>query len=255
MSQRKTIVPELEPDGGNYVDPQISVNDDFYAREARTPKGTIVPEMQEQHVSVHKNEQGPVRPVNFYKGSGKPIVGFLYSVSRTPLGEFWPLQMGRNTIGQSSDCDICLQEGTVSSSHAVIVTRQIKNGMIAAITDAQSTNGTKINGETIGFAPEECHDGDIITIGNHYEMLLILIDSAKRGLSKSKDFIPVEVGLPANEDYLEDPVIGNGGSSPAVNDHYRKTAIDLENEGFYSSSKGTMGFDGNGDSHGGTVAM
>ena len=33
--------------------------------------------------------------------SGKPVVGFLYSISKTAAGEFWPIHIGQNTIGQN----------------------------------------------------------------------------------------------------------------------------------------------------------
>lgn len=256
MSQAKTIIPGLEPDGGNYENSQMVENANYYARDSHQPRGTIVPEMLRKESANNENQERRAKDT-ILNNSGKPIVGFLYSISRTSMGEFWPLQIGRNTIGQSVDCDICLPEGTVSSNHAVIVTRLVKDGMIAAITDAQSTNGTKINGEAIGFTPEECHDGDVITIGNHYELLLILIDSAKRGLSLSKEFIPVEVGMTDHEEFIGDPVIKSGRDTSGEFDPYRKTILDRDADGFYSSAKGTVGFDGStsGDKPGGTIAM
>jgi pSer/pThr/pTyr-binding forkhead associated (FHA) protein len=188
---------------------------------------------------------------------GKPIVGFLYSISRTRVGEFWPLQMGRNTIGQAEDSDILLAEGTVSSNHAVIVTRQIKSGIIAAITDSQSTNGTMINGEPIGFSAEECHDGDIITIGNNYELVLILIDAEKRGLKVSQDFIPVEVQV-EDEEQEDVPSFSGGTTRPGGFDPYNDGPTAWGNNGGgYSPVGGTVGMDGSmpGGNHGGTVPM
>lgn len=55
---------------------------------------------------------------NIARPSGKPIVGFLYSISRTGIGEYWPLHIGQNIIGNGPDCDIVLGEGTVSHKHA-----------------------------------------------------------------------------------------------------------------------------------------
>lgn len=264
MSQNKTVIQGLEPDssGGGYA--PSSTNSNFYSRgssHSSAARGTIVPGMAEAqqqagspngggNLNVGPQPRKPIQP-------GKPIVGFLYSVSRTPMGEYWPLQMGRNTIGQAEDSDILLAEGTVSSSHAVIVVRQVKNGIIAAITDTQSTNGTMINGEVIGFSAEECHDGDIITIGNNYQFVLMLIDAVKLGLSVSKDFIPVEIE--AETDELNDIPPFNGGSTrPGGFDPYNDGPTAWGNTGGgYSPAGGTVGLDGSvsGGNHGGTIPM
>lgn len=88
----------------------------------------------------------------------KPIVGFLYSISKSMAGEFWPLHIGSNTIGRSANCDVSLGEATVSEEHAVLVVRQMKNPekIIASICDSRSTCGTMINGESLGFDQREC---------------------------------------------------------------------------------------------------
>ena len=151
MSQNKTVIQGLEPETNLGGAPYGASSNNFYTRGNRSAaRGTVVPGMMEAQAgpSSNINQTSAPQPRKTVQ-SGKPIVGFLYSISRTPLGEYWPLQMGRNTIGQAEDCDIMLAEGTVSSNHAVIVTRQVKNGIIAAITDSQSTNGTMINNEYI----------------------------------------------------------------------------------------------------------
>ena len=185
-------------------------------------------------------------------------MGFLYSISKTPAGEFWQLQIGRNTIGQGSDADICLLEGTVSINHAVLVVRQITNtgGVIAAITDTQSTNGTILNGETIGFSAVECHNGDIITIGDNYELFLILVDSAKLKLSVSPNFIPVE-----NEDEVADsediPNFPGGATRPGGFEQPYDGPSPWGTNGYNPASGGTVGMDGSmtGNNHGGTIPM
>ena len=44
-----------------------------------------------------------------------PVVGFLYSVSKRGITEYWPLHIGGNTIGQSNGNDIVLHENTMHS--------------------------------------------------------------------------------------------------------------------------------------------
>lgn len=259
MSQNKTVIQGLEPEmnsGG------ASPNN-FYSRgnQSSSARGTVVPGMQDAQASMTagnaasaSSSTSQVRKVSH---PGKPIVGFLYSISRTRLGEYWPLQMGRNTIGQAEDCDIRLAEGTVSSNHAVIVTRQIKSGIIAAITDAQSTNGTMINGETIGFTAEECHDGDIITIGNNYEFVVVLIDAEKRGLKTSQDFIHVEIES-ASDEADDIPSFNNNMTRPGGFDPYNDGPTAWGNNGGgYSPVNGTVGMDGSvsGGNHGGTIPL
>lgn len=151
MSQNKTVIQGLEPGNVNSTNNYGGESSGFYSRSGQSnARGTVVPGMVEHEggakSSASQAAQSKPRVIN----PGKPVVGFLYSVSKTPAGEFWPLQIGRNTIGQGSDADICLLEGTVSVNHAVLVVRQIKNtgGIIAAITDTQSTNGTMLTNLT-----------------------------------------------------------------------------------------------------------
>ena len=179
---------------------------------------------------------------------GKPVVGFLYSVSRTAAGEFWPLQIGRNTIGQSADCDIQLAEGTVSGNHAVIVVRQQEGkGVIASIKDPESTNGTRLNGTQLGFDAEACHNGDIITIGNNYELLLILIDAEKANLRVNPNFIAVATEEDSDE---------FGDVPPFRNGQTRTEAYDPYGNSGYKPTNGTVGMDGSIDpNHGGTISM
>ena len=177
MSSNKTIFPGME-NSNSYE----SFNPD--ASNMNSPfngGGTIFPGM---------NSTG-VRTV---VANSKPVVGFLYSVSHTPAGEFWPLHIGPNTIGRSSQCDICLSEGTVSQEHAKLVVRVLKNPekTICSLQDASSTCGSMVNGNSLNFEPIECHNGDIITIGEHYQLYLILIDNKKLGLSVDPHFMNVE---------------------------------------------------------------
>ncbi len=262
MSQNKTVIQGLEPaetKSGSTAGVGGGAAYGFYNRDSSrsAARGTIVPGMgdfnpmsgasqPQQEGTAFAQQRKNIQP-------GKPVVGFLYSISRTAMGEFWPLQVGRNTIGQSPTCDIVLPEGTVTGEHAVIVVRQMKNtgNIIAAITDTQSTNGTMINGETLGFTAVECHNQDVITVGNNYELVLVLVDSAKLGLSVSREFIPVEV-QEAEEDNT--PPIPNGGTNPGAFDPYSgPTTWGTES---YSSS-GTVGLDGSviGNNHGGTQAL
>lgn len=250
MSQNKTVVPGMENahHGGDY-------HTDFYSRSTNvqnSAKGTVVPGMDRGNSNMGAAQHSA--PRQSANANGKPVAGFLYSISRQGIGEYWPLYLGQNTIGSSDRCDICLREGTVSGEHAVIVVRKMRNPekTIASISDARSTNGTMVNNESLGFSAMECFNGDIITIGENYELVLLLIDVQTLGLRVSENFIPLERETPFMGN--DAPYTPNMGSTRAEdyppsfrpNDMYESRSTD-----------GTVGLDGTGGGikSGGTVGM
>jgi len=123
----------------------------------------------------------------------KPLVGFLVSVSRTPEGEFWPLRLGENTIGSSSDCSIILNEAKVSEKHATLIIQinEEENSQLNVwITGLNATNGTYLNKKLI--PPQTaipCNNNDKIKIGS-YELLLMLYDANMHGMKSVENFTP-----------------------------------------------------------------
>jgi hypothetical protein len=156
--------------------------------------------------------------------SSRPILGFLYSVSRTAFGEFWPLYLGSNAIGRSRNCQICLPETSVSDSHATLVIRRMqhkgtKSGLFVFVQDSGSTCGTLINGDTLDFNPRECKSGDVITIGANYELYLILVDPETLKLYPKEAFKSADGNSsPANGfnpmGWAQGPVGMNAGGAP-----------------------------------------
>ena len=185
MSSNKTIFPGMENNNGSYESFNPGAQGMNGASGFNPQGGTVFPGM-----NVPGTDPKP--------STTKPIVGFLYSVSRTAAGEYWPLHIGPNTIGRSSESDVCLKEATISELHAKLVVRVMKNPekTICSLQDSASTCGSMINGSSLGFDPVECHNGDILTIGEHYQLFLILIDTKTLGLSVDKDFMPVEAPDP-----------------------------------------------------------
>ena len=182
MSNNKTVVPGM---GNPYGMGENSRPQNPFASNPQPAAygSTVFPGM---------NQAGNAAVVGGTTEVHKPIMGFLYSVSRTASGEYWPLYMGLNTIGRSTSCSVRLTEGTISDNHAEIVIRQMKNpdSVLVSIQDARSTCGTLLNGSSLGFDAQECHNGDIITIGEHYELYFILIDAKSLNLEPRADFIP-----------------------------------------------------------------
>lgn len=127
------------------------------------------------------------------KSHKKPVLGFMYSVSKDPTGEFWPLYLGANTIGRGQNCTVCLKEASVSEQHATLVIRQMQNqgadaGLFVFIQDVRSMCGTLVNGVSLDFNPKECKSGDIITVGENYELYFILVEPKALGLFPKENF-------------------------------------------------------------------
>ncbi|MBP5776808.1 MAG: FHA domain-containing protein [Prevotella sp.] len=254
MSQNKTVIKGLEPADAPNVEGGASGN--FYTRAVRpNAKGTVVPGM-EGAVTNAANIPTPQSQQN-KPATGKPVVGFLYSISRTAFGEYWPVHIGQNTIGQNPASDIVLPEGTVSSDHAVLVVRKMKNPekVIASISDARSTNGTMLNGESLGFSAVDCKNGDIITIGDNYELLLVLVDAPALGLKVREDFIPVQTDGLSTDDIPGSPytnptsqtIPGSGYAGPMPPPFPGGSSVPLA---------GTVGIDGSAPAaKGGTVGI
>lgn len=177
----------------------------MYQRTASAPNGgTVVPGMQKQASGVELSQPERIKA---------PVVGFLYSISRNGIGEYWPVCIGPNYIGRNADNDICLPESTVSDKHAVMNVKRLKStgAIVAQIQDTGSKNGIFVNDEELDFGIHECKNNDILRIGDNYQLLLLLINTNEHGLKVSEDFIAAdEVPAP--------PVFGNnfpaGGASP-----------------------------------------
>ncbi len=84
---------------------------------------------------------------------------FLLGVSPPVSGVVFRTAIGQNTIGRDDDCDIVLQDPTVSNRHAEIIARA--EG--CTVTNLMATNGTRINGQQVQNA--QLNDGDRLRIG------------------------------------------------------------------------------------------
>lgn len=78
---------------------------------------------------------------------------------QAPDGQVLQLRAGRHTIGRLADCDLHLDDTTVSREHAAVVRR----GETWWVLDLGSTNGTRVNG--VSAAEHPLSDGDHIEVG------------------------------------------------------------------------------------------
>ena len=96
------------------------------------------------------------------KFTQRKIVGWIISFDMNPYGLDFRIYEGRNTIGRKPGNDITINEVSVSSEHAFILTRANR----IFLSDKQSANGTTINGEIVfPDQSKELNDGDEIVFG------------------------------------------------------------------------------------------
>lgn len=182
--------------------------------------GTYVPGMQENAPGVNNELSNPM--------NNTPVVGFLYSISRKGIGEYWPLHLGTNTIGRAADCDIVLHERSVSEHHATLSIKQMKSTgkLIASIRDIGSKNGMYLNDEELDYENHACKLHDKITIGTCYKLLLILIDAEDYGLSVAENFMADEE---AENDFMGDNRFGQFAGGDATQSRYNLYDADNRN--------------------------
>jgi hypothetical protein len=106
------------------------------------------------------NENGHVEEREELRMKRK-LVGWLITYSIDPLGIDYKLYEGKNIIGHSIDCNITVNDRTMSGKHATILFRAGKY----KIKDELSTHGTFVNDEDIEEETIELHDGDLIRMG------------------------------------------------------------------------------------------
>lgn len=141
-------------------------------------------------------------PQNFGEPAPKgQLFGFLFSVSKTLAGEYWPLYLGANTIGRGPQNSVVLNEGSVSENHASIHVISRSGNLVVYVTDTASKTGTLLNGNLLRGEADLKH-GDIITVGEHYELLVLLVNPMELGLKPVEGFIASQatpaapVGMP-----------------------------------------------------------
>jgi hypothetical protein len=107
---------------------------------------SYTPDEEREAGSVPENLEGPALVVR--SGGGR-------------AGEHFPLDRERTTVGRSPECDVFLDDVTVSRRHAVV----LRQGDRFVIEDQGSLNGTFLNRRRIESA--ELSDDDELQIGKY----------------------------------------------------------------------------------------
>jgi len=124
---------------------------------------------------------GPQAPAydpaaNVPQSLGHSLRAFLITYQSNAVGDFWPLFGGRKTVGRSNSgdtVDVPLADATISSRHAAIHIDALAGTV--TVEDTQSTNGTYVNEEHIGYnGRRELKDGDKLRFGGFSTIVKII---------------------------------------------------------------------------------
>jgi len=103
--------------------------------------------------------------------TGGKLVGFLVTYSHDPLGEFFPVYEGKNTIGRNATNSIRIKDDSISGEHLTIAYYSVDNKFY--FEPELSTNGTYINSVFYPFRGE-LKDLDIIRIGSTQLVFMVI---------------------------------------------------------------------------------
>ena len=197
MSQNKTIVPGVDYENLGNTELDDSLYGSLYSRSEVSDNRTYIPDVSKplgglgQEIMPQREPSlGQVKENRQVSLQNRVVVGVLFSISRGLLGEIFPLYLGRNVIGQTANCDICLREKSVSSEHAILYIRKEGNPaqLNMTITDYNSTYGTTVNEMDARYETLPINENDVLTIGKHYQFLVKVFDVENARLTEDMGF-------------------------------------------------------------------
>lgn len=237
MSQNKTRIlggdidtQQLYPQNGVDKDPMAN----FYRQNTNTQASTSAntscktiiggtfDDITDQNQATQAQVSQPApKPLSQKAEKPKPtpqrhIVGLLFSVSKTEMGEIIPIYLGRNVIGRDASCDICLEEESVSDTHAIIVARQLTGNrpmIVVSLTDKDSSYGTYLSNELIDYDTHIVENGDHIRFGQAYEFVFIKLDATNLGLNKANNFYSASATKLASSESGNNPYAPTNGKN------------------------------------------
>lgn len=197
MSQNKTIVPGVDYENLGNTELDDSLYGSLYSRSEASDNRTYIPDVSkplgglgQEVMPQRESSWGQAEENRQVSLQNRVVVGVLFSISRGLLGEIFPLYLGRNVIGQTANCDICLREKSVSSEHAILYIRKEGNPaqLNMTITDYNSTYGTTVNEMDARYETLPVNENDVLTIGKHYQFLIKIFDVEKARLTEDMGF-------------------------------------------------------------------
>ena len=146
----------------DYIHAALNLDEATFCRQVET---TVFiegfPRMEQAFQSTDtlmlRHDEGLSSTPKVARLSNKATVHELRPRDKRPLGDV--------SIGRSEDCDLVIEDETVSSSHAIY--RPAPKTGEPSIMDQESTNGTFVNGHRmLPFKFFLIQDGDVISFGD-----------------------------------------------------------------------------------------
>lgn len=134
------------------AEPSVPLRD--YLPDAGAPQAQV-----RTTQNVPSRRPAPTPPAQPRPRPAPPQPRYRHLVVIDGPGDRVPLREGRNVIGRGSTADIRITDNGISREHAEIDT----HGVLATVTDLQSTNGTMLNGKRVTRAG--LRHGDVIRVG------------------------------------------------------------------------------------------
>ena len=147
--------------------------------DLNNPKKNILPSFGSEIITEGSNKTKIFRTGddNKINDGSRKFVGWIYTFSNNPSGEYYVIYEGKNNIGTATGNDIVLTDQKISAEHCRIIFRAKSNYLF--IKDCGSTNGTWINDEDILDEQVKLNDGDTITLGDTKFTLVLIKEIIK----------------------------------------------------------------------------
>jgi diguanylate cyclase (GGDEF)-like protein len=107
----------------------------------------------------------------------------LVAYAGAALGRIFPLAPGETLIGRAPNVTVALMDSEVSRAHARLSLEVGPSGSRLRLEDLGSTNGTRVNGETL-TGSVELQAGDRLGIGGHV-LKLVAMDALERAFHET----------------------------------------------------------------------
>jgi diguanylate cyclase (GGDEF)-like protein len=146
------------------------------AKGARKPLASLPATFPEMPTVVRTKAEGEA-PAEV---SGWALVAY----AGASLGRIFPLALGETLIGRAPNVAVALLDSEVSRTHARLLLESGSGGRTRLLLeDLGSTNGTRVNGETL-HGPVELKSGDRLGIGTHV-LKLVAMDPLERAFHET----------------------------------------------------------------------
>jgi len=153
---KKTVL--FDEAGNNQFDKTMINEETMDLKTTLSDAGAATQHPFSRTTIVTKNDEIKTAPL--VQSEKRKIVGWLVTFSNDEFGQDYKLYGGKNKIGSAANCDIVINDSSVSGDHTTVLFRE--NEFL--IKDNFSTNGTKINGNTTDEG--KLKDGDELKLGN-----------------------------------------------------------------------------------------